>query len=452
MRGTPADGLLVRLSGHSFLNSVAVVAGGSAAAQAIAIALSPILTRIFGPELFGEYGVFMSVAAVMAAVSCLAYEHAVVLPARQGDAVRLMRVSLAWALVTSLVALAVFLPFGVRIAPLVGLKEGSPYLLAIPFTMLFTGVAQAFDQWLVRNRQFGASSRIAVVQQLVANGLALIVGLLSPRALVLILGYAAGRLTQAAMGGWSSRSSLAQASGGADLLTARPTPADREVLAAYKDFPLFRAPQLLLSALAQGVPVVLLSAFFGPVAAGLYSIGRRVIMLPSAVVQQAVNKVFLQKLAAAANEGQDVRRLIVKTTLGLAAVGVVPFGLVVVYGPTLFGWVFGAEWVRAGEYARWLAVWAFFSFANGPSVMAVPVLSLQGQYLGFQAVTEALRVGGMVLAAWLGSSDAAAVAWFAAIGTIANLILIAAVFYHSSRRRRVDIAPASTSSRVDDAG
>lgn len=436
MSGIQAARIRDRLAGHPFLANVAVVAGGTAAAQAIAVLSSPVLTRIFGPDRFGEYGVFTSVAAVMAAVSCLAYEHAIVLPSRHEDAVRVVRVSLAWALVTGVVALVVFVPFGRRIAPLVGLEAGSPYLLAIPFTMLFSGVAQTFDQWLIRTRQFRASSRIAVVQQLVTNGSAMLVGLVSPRALVLIMGYAAGRLAQAAMGVWSSRGSLIAATAGKSRLLQVPTAEDREVSAAYRDFPLYRAPQLLLSALAQGVPVVLLSAFFGPAAAGLYSIGRRVIMLPSAVIQQAVNKVFLQKVATAANEGQDLRRLIVRATAGLAAVGVIPFGAVVLFGPMLFGWVFGPEWVRAGEYARWLAVWAFFSFTNGPSVMAVPVLSLQGQYLGFQAVTEALRVGGMVWAATGGADDTAAVAWFAAIGTIANVVLIGAVVYLSSRRRR----------------
>jgi len=47
-----------------FLRSVAVVAFGTAGAQAITMAFSPVITRLYGPEAFGLLGVFMAMPQV----------------------------------------------------------------------------------------------------------------------------------------------------------------------------------------------------------------------------------------------------------------------------------------------------------------------------------------------------------------------------------------------------
>jgi len=42
-----------RLKRSAFVRQVAMVAGGTAAAQAVAIAGTPIVTRLYGPDAFG---------------------------------------------------------------------------------------------------------------------------------------------------------------------------------------------------------------------------------------------------------------------------------------------------------------------------------------------------------------------------------------------------------------
>jgi O-antigen/teichoic acid export membrane protein len=208
----------------------------------------------------------------------------------------------------------------------------------------------------------------------------------------------------------------------------------------YRDFPSFRAPQILLNSVSQNLPTVMLAAFFGPAAAGFYALGRRVLSLPASLVSGSVGTVFLPKIAEAGQRGERLRPLIVKGTIGLALVGLVPFGVIVVAGPWLFGVAFGAQWVVAGEYARWLAVWLYFGFVNVPAVQAIPMLGLQGQFLVYEVVVTALRVGTLVIGARVLNSDVGTMALFSGVGAVLNAVLIMWVLVRSDGPVREGLA------------
>jgi O-antigen/teichoic acid export membrane protein len=76
----------------------------------------------------------------------------------------------------------------------------------------------------------------------------------------------------------------------------------------------------------------------------------------------------------------------------LALVGLVPFAIVMVFGPWLFGFVFGDEWHIAGEYAQWLALWLYVSLAARPVIAAIPAMDLQGFFLIHEVLSVALRI------------------------------------------------------------
>ena len=69
-----------QLGQSKFVRNVAIVATGTAGAQAITMAFAPIITRIYGPEAFGLLGTFMAILAVLTPVAALTYPIAIVLP------------------------------------------------------------------------------------------------------------------------------------------------------------------------------------------------------------------------------------------------------------------------------------------------------------------------------------------------------------------------------------
>jgi O-antigen/teichoic acid export membrane protein len=205
----------------------------------------------------------------------------------------------------------------------------------------------------------------------------------------------------------------------------------RELAKRYRDFPLYRAPQVFINAASQSLPVLMLASFFGPSSAGFYTLGRTVLNIPSILISTSVGEVFYPRVSEAAHKGENLTRLILKSTVALVAVGFVPFALVIVFGPWLFDFAFGAKWVRAGEYARWSAFWMFFMFVNTPSIKAIPILSAQLFHLIFTMFTITTRLAVLLIGYHIYENDLVAVALFGISGAVINIILILLILLKS---------------------
>lgn len=213
----------------------------------------------------------------------------------------------------------------------------------------------------------------------------------------------------------------------------------RGVAHRYRDFQLFRAPQIWLNEASYAAPALLLATLLGPAAAGFYIIATRALALPSSVVAGAVGTVFLPRAAEANHRAETLRPLILQSTAGLALAGLLPLALVVGFGPRLFALVFGPEWVTAGHYAQWLAIMLFFKFINVPSVQAIPILGLQGKLLVYEITIVTLRLASLAAGVLLLKSDVAAIALFSMSSAAAYVWLIMWVVVssgkHSNRGR-----------------
>jgi O-antigen/teichoic acid export membrane protein len=433
------------LMASHFLRNVAIVAGGTATAQIIAIAFAPIITRLYGPEAFGVLGVFMATLGAIVPLSSLTYGVAIVLPASDDEARALLKLSLLIGLVVTILSALVFGGFHQQIANAIGFTAASSFLLLAPVVILLSATAQPLQQWLVRKKQFREISRITVIDSAATGSSKTAVGLIAATApALLVLGTLASAFQTLLL--WlSARHTLL---GPFDRTSAGLETPDnaslRDVAYRYRDFPLFRAPQVWLNTVSHSIPTLMLAALLGPAAAGFYTIARRVLGLPSSLISGAVGTVFLPRVAEASQRSEKLRPLILKGTAGLALAGLLPFGVVVAFGPWLFGFVFGVEWVAAGQYARWLAVWLYFSFINVPSVQAIPLLGLQGQFLAYELVVITLRAASLAFGALVLESDVAAIALFSTTGALVNIWLIVWILFSSDTRSRETVRGEGT--------
>ena len=421
-----------------FVKQVVVVAGGTATAQLVALAFSPLITRLYGPEAFGTLGVFTAMAAFVAPAATLAYGLAVVLPVADRDARSLVTLAVRITIGVSLLLFVAVLGFRGEIAKLFGFSAASAYLVLLPLVVFFSGVEQTFKQWLMRKQQFRAISGVAVTQATLTGAATVGGGLVAATAPMLFVVNAAGHALHAGLLWVSARETFRRDPGRRRHVHETSDGADRlrGVARAYRDFPGYRAPQLLLNSASQSVAPLIVAAFFGPAAAGFYELSRRALAFPSQLVSQSVGTVLLPRLAAAAHAGESLQPMLVKSTLGLAAAGLLPFGVVVLFGPTLFGLVFGSAWTIAGEFSRWLAVWLYFGFVNVPSVQSVALLGLQSQYLVYELLLLFARVGTLVVGASVFSSVTPVIALFAIVGAAMNGGLILWVVANSGTASR----------------
>src|SRR5699024_264533 len=95
-----------KLTKKPFIRNVVVLASGTAAAQMISMLLSPVITRLYGPEAYGLMGTFMAIITIMGPIAALTYPIAIVLPKKDSDARGLIKLSL---LITSIISILVAL-------------------------------------------------------------------------------------------------------------------------------------------------------------------------------------------------------------------------------------------------------------------------------------------------------------------------------------------------------
>lgn len=426
-------GKIKKVIKSSFVKNVAVMATGAAAAQVIAMALSPIITRLYGPEAFGVLGTFTALTQIIIPVAALTYPIAIVLAESDKNAKSLMRLSLYISLTIAAITTLILLFFSNSIINLFQMEEIASFLYLIPLIIIFAGVMQVTEQWLIRTKQFSINAKATFFQSVVTNGSKAGLGLLYPSASILVILQAVGNGIKALMMIMFSRKSKYRSS---YKQSQEKSYSLIELIKKYKDFPIYRAPQVFLAGFSENIPILLLTAFFGPASAGFYSIGRTVLGLPSSLIGQSIGDVFYPRISEAANNGENVRHLIIKATLSLAAIGIIPFGVVIMFGPWLFEFVFGAGWDVAGEYARWISLTSFAVFINKPSVRTMPVLNAQRFHLIYTIVLVATRILALVIGFYVFKSDIVAIALFGISSVILNIFFFIVTLNLSNRLKR----------------
>ncbi|WP_249869213.1 lipopolysaccharide biosynthesis protein [Oceanobacillus saliphilus] len=415
---------ILKIAKKPFVRNVVILSSGTAAAQVIGVALSPIITRIYGPEAYGLMGTFIALVSFFAPIAALTFPIAIVLPQREKDAKGLIRLSLLIAVLFSIVVGLLIILFHEPIVRVFQLEDINSYLYLIPVVILSAGLLQVMEQWLIRTKQFTISAKVTFLQALIVNGGKVGIGLVHPFASVLILFTALTQGLKAILMHLFTRKTSYKLP--SDIIKDRTS--IRGIIKDYKDFPLYRAPQTIVNSISEGIPVLMMASFFGPAAVGFYNIGRTVLGVPTQLIGKSVGDVFYPKIARVANDGISVTQVLKKATLILAGIGILPYGVVIIFGPILFSFVFGSEWTEAGEYARWISLWSFSSFILQPALRALPVILAQKFHLIFTIISVIIRISLLLLGSIIFSSEIIAIALFCASSGLLNILLMLSIF------------------------
>lgn len=425
--------LITRLRGltsRPFVRNVATVVLGAAASQAITMMFAPIVARLYGPEVFGLQGIFISVLGLFTSISSLGYPVAIVLQKSDEDALKIIRLSVCVCMVISAIVALIIKLYGDNLLSLLNARGISEFLYFLPAAMIFYVFNETLNQWLIRKNSFVFGAKYTAISAFVINSLKTIAGTLLPSAIVLIAINTFGQLLSflLTLWGWQRFGKKIQI----DTGKSEKKKTIWQLAKIHADFPLLRTPQNLINAISQGLPVMLLSGLFGLESSGQYTLALTVLGVPSALIANSVMAAFYPKITGLINSDANPREHIVKATIGMAAVGFIPLLLILAAGPTLFEFVFGHQWRTSGIYAQLLAIWLFLQFINKPAVASIPALKLQGGLL----IYELFSTGSKVLALWLGfvlfKNDIVAIGLFSLFGSLAYVWLIHWVIRNSS--------------------
>ena len=419
-------------AGGGLRPKVATLAGGTAFAQVLAVAISPVLSRLYGPEEFGILAALASTAGLLGVGASLRYQVAIPLPQERQPAKDLLRISLGLAVGSTLVISGLAFGFAPRLFAWLRVPEAAGYWWFIPLATGGMAVYEALYHWILRLRDYRRLMQTRVWQSTSNAAASITLGLGYPGPLGLLVG---GVLYQAAGIG-----SLLRAVRAAPDLGPHPPPWQSAVRTAreYAAFAVFGCPAALMNASGLMLPPLMMVGLYGAEAGGAFSFAFRFVSVPMALVGTAVSQVFLAEASPLlAQRPAEVRVLFNRFVLRL-----LPFSVALMLGglvcPWLFPPVFGAGWTQAGWFAAFLA----FSCAAQMLVSPVSNIAVLTRQQGCQLGLDSLRVAGVVLSLWvsfkLGATAIQAVATYA--GTMVLLYGIYFLFY---RRMALGLAAVS---------
>lgn len=433
--------MVARLRRPGFVRSALVLAGGAAGAQAINAAVSPVLTRLYGPVEIGQLGLFLAFVQVLTIVTSLRYEQAVVLPEEEGVAARLAVLALALVPVMSLVA--ALLLGGLILGDVGG--YGSLPILAAPLAgigLAGFGALTVLRYWLIRSHAYRAISEVQIVQSVGRAVGQVGFGLAGGGVLGLLIGDVIGRVL--------GLGTILRSAGRAAVAARHAgTISTGAVARAYWRFPVLGAPSSLLNAAAAALPVPLVAASYDLTTAGFLALVQRVLGLPLSVIGASVGDAMLARIAEHARaDPAAALPLFRRLAFGLFLAGIpMAIGLVLL-GPWAFGLLFGDVWRPAGSVAALMAPWLVAALVVSPVSRVAFVYQGQGVKLVYDVLSLGAVIGSIV------GGAAAGLDAFEAIGLLAILQAAAYAVYLVvlDRLVRRGVAAGGALDRLDGAG
>lgn len=332
---------------------------GTGLAQAIPIAITPILTRLYTPEDFGLVALFVACASILSTLATGRYEQAITLPESEIEAVNLFMLSLK---VCAAFSLFLIIPIAVLnewIALQLGNSEIAPWLYLLPISVMGLGTFNAMQMWLNRSSMYKQMS----VNRLQNSGYNAVLNLGLG-----IIKLPGGQIWAATFGPLLAALSALrlvyrqdeQFFGKADWET-------QKILARrYQHHPKYMLPGQLIGVVAFQIPLLIMSSVYSLSVAGLFSLAYRLVVVPTSLIANAIGDVYRQRIAREYQEKGEFKAIYLKTVTTSAIIALPICVLMYVFSPTVFLVVFGKDWIQAGEYAQILVVAVYFQMTFTP--------------------------------------------------------------------------------------
>jgi len=352
--------------------SVSILAGGTALAQAIAVAASPILTRIYKPADFGALQIFISLMMFAMIASGGRYEVAILLPEDEQSSIDILGLAiLCVCLTTTITAVIVLICHYHWMLP-ASMMPLKGYLWLFPISVLGAGLYQVLSYWAMRHGGYSqiAKSKFTKTGAQVVTQLS--VGFLVHGTFGLLVGDSIGRITG------SGRFVHDLWRNSSDHLRAIRLSQMIDLAIRYRDYPLVSMWGALISVSGGPLLTLFLAQFYGAQGVGWLALVSRILAVPSDLIGLSISQVYTSEAAKLSrSDPKRLMHIFLKTTRRMLYLGLVPCVLFAILAPWLFELIFGHIWREAGIYARYLAFMFYAGFINSPVQVTLNVLEKQ---------------------------------------------------------------------------
>lgn len=362
-----------------FARNVVTLMTGTTIAQAIPIAISPLLTRIYTPKDFGVLALFISIITILGSIANARYELAIMLPEKDEDAINIFALGFIINCMLSLFFMLLAIGFNDYFTELLDNEEIGFWLYFVPLSVFFIGLFNLLNYFNNRRKNYKDLKNAVIIKSIFLAVIQLSIGLVKAGASGLISGQIISNFfanTKLLVNILKDKKLVAKISKNKIIFLAK----------RYITFPKYSVLAILFNSLSQHLISILISSLFNIITLGFYFLVQRVLGMPSTLIGGSIGQVFFQQ----ASQEKQKTGLAIKSfnsaVKKLLIIGMPLFVFIYLTIEPLFIFVFGEEWRVAGYYAKLICPLFFIRFVVSTVSPIDTVMEKQNIYLLFNIV------------------------------------------------------------------
>lgn len=397
-----------KLRDQSLLVNTAKLSVGNIIMYVLPIVVTPILSRLYGPSAFGEWGIFSSLTSIVAIVMFLSIDNIIVKAEEEElgnllvlcGGIGLMAISLLC------VALALFDIYDSVFCYMIIIYMLAYFVYTIVYNL--NNRYGNYSKLAVSNVLQGATQAIARIS-LGVFFIGVINGLVYGTILAEIITslFLCFCLFKIDTRKWAT-------------VTMKGV---KTLLVKYRKFPLYDAPSNLLAFSTLNLPIIILAGTFSKSSIGCFSIVLQLLLLPMSLVGSAMGKVYYQELCSAACDSQRIEKMSESILNILLMVSVTPMLLLCCGGDYLVVLFLGDSWTTAGHVALILSLWSFPVILTQPLLPLFRAYNIQNVLLRYDILYFVGGIGSLLICCHCSCSMFATLTVYAAICALVKFAL-----------------------------
>lgn len=404
-----------KLAKDKFLKNVSTLAAGSIISQVIVIAFSPLLSRLFTIEAFGNLSIFTSVTVFFAVLSTGRYEQAIGLPDDDEKALKIFKVIIfIGGFVSSIYFfLIIFLREILQINDGVGFLSQQESYIA-PIYVFFIAVYSALGYWNQRLKKYKLISISNAIQVILTTLLNVFFG---------ILGFDTGMI-------WSLLGGIIGSTLFLIVLDFKFIPLvlrQKKIYTTameYSKFPRYMILSDLLLVAHQYLLPILFALLYNATIVGLFAMANRMLRIPNIILTSSIANVFRNEAIDEIRKEGNCSNLYIKTFKKLILISVPIYSVLFLTAPFLFKFFLGDKWYTAGIYARIISLFLMFEFISVPLTTIFNVRDKQNILMKIQCLNTCTGIVMLFIGHYLFNNSLTSLVFYTSNSILYSIIFI----------------------------
>lgn len=392
---------------HSFIKKVAWLFSGLFVVQIINLLFAMLLPRIYSPEQFAVFGIFLSTVLIFFEINNFRLDQALMLPKDEDESIFIYQKAVGYSSLFSLGLAILWLLY--RLSPF--FNEIYASLGWTPLSIFLQGVIQPTISYSNRIQSYKLINVSRISQAFITGSVSCLPLLTGSDKIYLIEGFIAGQLASIIIL--------------ISLIYKNLKSFDKSrsfSIQTYIKFPKYGTWSSLLNTISRNAIVYILNIFFTPQLVGLYTFTNRLVQAPIGLITSSIGQAYFRDASHAASH-QELKQLTNHIQKILTQIALVPVVIALFFGPHIFAFLFGEEWRPAGEIARYLSLWYGTTLVITPLSMLVDVKGRLKWELGYNICFAVARISLLLLGGFYLNFRWTMIL-FCAISVIFNLYLL----------------------------